>query len=380
MKRIALVAALVAVVGTLAPAPARAAGLEGMDWNALMRALRSAFSAWRLFPKPPPTATRPPTVTATSTRTATRTRTPVPTSTPTRTVDPEQEGQIAFGVAPGIPPAQKLASALIVFPFIRSTVEIGGTEDTRIMLVNMSRNEQELQCFYVRQSDCNEIGFYVTLTAEQPLSWLVSEGTSNPANFTNVPPFDGTGELKCAVISNRAELSAHNILQGRALVFDTAGETVGYGAIGFQKLSPGSFSGVIELDGFTYEQCPERLHFQTLATNAVSSDMVLIPCSQDLLLQTMTQTAVQLQIVNEFEQVFSSSFLFKCHTGTKALSSFSTLRYSLLGTDTAHVVIRGVSVPLLGLVIDRFDALGQRQTTVNEPFLEGGASATVVFP
>jgi hypothetical protein len=35
---------------------------------------------------------------------------------------------------------------------------------------------------------------------------------------------------------------------------------------------------------------------------------------------------------------------------------------------------------LLGIVIDRFDALGQRQTAVNEPFLEGGAPATIIFP
>ena len=43
--------------------------------------------------------------------------------------------------------------------------------------------------------------------------------------------------------------------------------------------------------------------------------------------------------------------------------------------------MRGVSSPLVGLVIDRF--LGQNNTlhtTANEPFLEGGRESTVIFP
>src|SRR4030095_16615733 len=112
------------------------------------------------------------------------------------------------------------------------------------------------------------------------------------------------------------------------------------------------------LDGFTYEECPERLHFQALATQGVSGDLILVPCSQDLLTQTPVETTVQLAIVNEFEQVFSASFRFKCHT-RMALSRIGPLQRGVLGTDTAHVIVRGVSVPLLGIMVDRFDALGQ---------------------
>jgi hypothetical protein len=40
-----------------------------------------------------------------------------------------------------------------------------------------------------------------------------------------------------------------------------------------------------------------------------------------------------------------------------------------------------VSTPLIGLVIDRFSGQGNTlHTTANEPFLEGGRSATVIFP
>lgn len=409
--------------------PRLAAGTEGfgglgaMDWSGLARALRSVFSSWRFVAVPPPTPThtapatpsrtsvpeatgtatrspsrtRTPTVTRTftrtptSTRTVTATRTHTRTRTPTRTRPPTftptatptfgyGSGQIAFGEAPGEPPAQKLASAMLIFPYVVAEVDGGGTQDTQIELVNLSTTDQTVQCFYVRQSDCVEVGFFVQLTPEQPLSWLASEGTRNVLTLTAVPPFHGVGELKCAVQPRLPMVSSHNALQGRAIAFDAAdGETVAYGAIGFRRLSPGDFTGVVDLDGVTYEECPERLHFQVLSRDSASSDLVLVPCAQDLLLQIPTTTAVQLAIVNEFEQVFSSSFTFSCHT-QRSFSRISTLSKTVLGTDTAHLVVRGVSSPLVGLVIDRFDALGKRHTTVNEPFLEGGTPSTVIFP
>ena len=349
-----------------------------------------ALESWRLSPFPPPTrspepvatATAPPPATATATvpPTATRTRPPtrIETPRPTFTATPEPRGQIAFGTAGGIPPAQRLASAVVVLPYVVSTSQ----EDTRIELFNMSDHPLRLDCFYVRQVGCFEVGFSVQLTQQQPLSWLASRGTSNPLTFTAVPPFDGVGELKCAVIPSRPELSFHNVLQGRALVFDRFdGETVGYGAIGFQRLTPGPFSGVVNLDGFTYEQCLERLHFQVLSrpSGGRTSTLILATCSEDLLTQVPTETVVQLQIVNEFEQVFSSSFRFSCHT-TQSFSRLSAISKFVLGTDTAHLVIRGVAEPVVGLVVDRFEALGGVHTNANDPFLEGGRSATIIFP
>jgi hypothetical protein len=293
-------------------------------------------------------------------------------------------GQIAFAVAEGLPPEQKLASAFVVFPYIVAN----STHDTRVELFNMTNRDIELQCFYVRKSDCLEVGFFVGLTAQQPLSWFADEGTDNPLTFTAVPPFNPAtsndfGELKCAVASDLPDLNTHNALQGRVIVFERAtGETVAYGAIGFQRLSPGAFSSVIDLDGFTYDACPDRLHFQVLTrqSGVPASEMIIAPCAQDLLTQTPTESTVQLAIVNEFEQVFSSSFRFRC-LSSLTFSSLNTLSLSTLGSETAHVVVRGVSTPLVGLVIDRF--LGQNgtlHTTSNEPFLEGARASTVIFP
>jgi hypothetical protein len=185
------------------------------------------------------------------------------------------------------------------------------------------------------------------------------------------------------VASDLPDLNTHNALQGRVIVFERAtGETVAYGAIGFQRLTPGAFSSVIDLDGFTYDACPDRLHFQVLTrqSGVPASEMIIAPCAQDLLTQTPTESTVQLAIVNEFEQVFSSSFRFRC-LSSLTFSSLNTLSLSTLGSETAHVVVRGVSTPLVGLVIDRF--LGQNgtlHTTSNEPFLEGARASTVIFP
>jgi hypothetical protein len=160
--------AVIAGVGLLAalvfaltpPAFAQATRSDGIDWTRVMRALGNALNAWRLSPFPrrtptpirtrtatvapvQPTATRtvptptstrvltatrtlpPPTRTRTATRTGTNTRTPSITRTPSLTPSPRptstpvpttsNSGLIAFGEAEGIPPAQKLASAFVVF-------------------------------------------------------------------------------------------------------------------------------------------------------------------------------------------------------------------------------------------------------------------------
>lgn len=387
-NRRTLCAALLAVFLTGAASPVVAQQSGDVDWAAVLRALGIALDSWRLSPFPRSTPTPVPTATNTSPP-ATATKTPTATHTPTRTTPPTNTpasnlGQLAFGEAPGIAPAQRLASALIVFPYVVSQ----GDQDTRIQLLNLSDRDIRVNCFYVRDAGepfgCLEIGFVVGLTPQQPLSWMASEGASNPLTFSAVPPFDGVGELKCAVMPDLPDLAAHNALQGRAVVFDSiAGDTVGYGAVGFRRLIPGGFGGAVSLDGFTYEECPERLHFQVLTRQSgqPSSSLVLTPCEEDLLTQTPTTTVVQMQIVNEFEQVFSSSIRFSCHSVT-SFSSIGTLSKSTLGTDTAHLVLRGVSSPLIGLVIDRFNGGPDNSlhTSANDPYLEGGSPALIVFP
>jgi len=333
-----------------------------------------------------PTPTRTPTITVTATlapsRTSTRTSTAtrIPTATPTATPNiSSATDPLGFDVD-GVPPAQKLPSALLIYPLIRATT----TQDTLVEIMNLTASPVSLQCFYVAAKTCNEVGFLVTLTPNQPIAWHAGTGSDGNGNRV-APPFSGDGELKCVVAAISPDLSSHNALQGRALVTDTAGPTLGYAAIAFRRLSPGSYTGSVPLDGVTYEQCPDRLHFQALASKtsnpAADSELVLVPCTQDLETQTPSSALVQLATINEFEQHFSGATSVLCFNRI-SFNSIAALRRSSVGTDTMHLFVRGTDVPVIGLVIDRFAIPSSAQISVstNEPYLEGGRSAGVNLP
>lgn len=328
------------------------------------------------------TATNPPTdtPTRTATRTPTSTRTATPTATPFPSAPISHTDPLGFEVV-GVPPAQKLPSALLIYPLVR----VSATQETRIELMNLTSSLLSVQCFYVQGGTCNEIGFFVGLTGNQPLSWLASTGFGGNGRRV-APPFTGDGELKCAVVPRTADLASHNALQGRALLSDSNpqsdpnDQTIGYTAIGFRRLSPGDFTGVISLDGVNYEMCPDRLHFQVLAqTSSSNSELILVPCSQDLELQTPSTASIQLAVINEFEQHLSGATNVKCFNRIN-FSSLAALRRSSVGSDTAHLMVRGIDVPVVGLVIDRFTVGSAPSTSSNEPNLEGGRPATVVLP
>jgi hypothetical protein len=281
------------------------------------------------------------------------------------------------------PPAQRLPSALLVFPYI----EASGDRDTRIELLNLSGDGQLLNCFFITTSNkaCNEIGFFVSLTPYQPLAWLASEGLSDTFSGSAAPPFFGTGELKCVVVAPRPELQFHNTMQGRVTVFGSSGDTVSYDAVGFQRLTDGDFTNVVSLDGVTYAQCPDKLHFQVLADQPTAvppalSDLILVPCSEDLLTQVPTSTTVQFLVTNEFEQSFSTSIGISCFDRRHLSDITAALTRATAASDTLHLYVRGTSVPLIGLVIDAVPFRGNVGTAGNEPSLQGGRSATVVFP
>lgn len=276
----------------------------------------------------------------------------------------------------GSPPAQKLPSALLVYPLI----QVSGDQDTRIEVVNLSGEVQVIQCFYV--SGCNEVGFMIYLTPYQPGAWLASTGSNDWQLGSAVPPFFGTGEMRCGVQPPHPELDFHNAIQGRATVFAAStGKSISYGAVGFQRLSPGDLTGTYSLDGRTYAQCPDKLHFDVLTDQPTSSsEMILVPCAQDLLTQVPTSLTVQFIIYNEFEQPFSTSMRVTCFDQRPLSEISNALTRAIAGTDTAHIVVRGVGGPLLGLVIDEVPFQSVTGTAGNEPSFDGGRSATVVFP
>lgn len=273
-------------------------------------------------------------------------------------------------------PPQKLPSALLAFPLLQSD----GNYDTRVELLNLSGFNIELQCFYIYEYSCLEVGFFLDLTPHQPVTWLTSSGAFVPFSNINIPPFFGQGELKCAVVASRPEIEFHNAIQGRATVFTQNGQTVSYGATAFKRLTEGPYTGIFNLNNSSYSACPNRLHFQVLTDETLPNDLVLVTCDEDLILQAPTDLNVQFIVINEFEQAFSASIGFECFD-RRPLSAISTFfTRPVLGTDTAHVIARGVGGGILGLAIDAVEFGGSVRTAGNEPSFEGSRSATVKFP
>jgi hypothetical protein len=276
-------------------------------------------------------------------------------------------------------PAQRLPSALLIYPLIDS--DGGFTRDTLIELVNLTSREVNLSCFYVEGQICFEIGFFVTLTPNQPISWLASKGLVSGFAHSAIPPFFGNGELKCLVQPATEDLTSHNAIQGRVIVHGSDGQTIGYGAIGFQRLVPGTFDGVAELDGSTYARCPDEQHFAFLAADTGSeTEIVLAPCTEDLENQIPFATVVQFLVINEFEQTLSASTTVTCQNRLSLRDVSSVFTRNTLGTETGHLIVRGVQTPVLSMLIDRFTSGINPSTAANEPAFRGGRAGSIVFP
>jgi hypothetical protein len=280
-------------------------------------------------------------------------------------------------------PPQRLPSAVLVYPLIR--VEGGGgTVDTRVEIVNLTSRPVDLKCIYVPAQTCSGLDFHIHLTANQPLSWLASRGLfSNMAN-TAVPPFGSSGELKCIVEPDQEGVDFHNAIQGRAAVFGADGQTVGYSAVGFLRLVDGPLDNTIPLDGAVYSQCPDQQHFlfvSSTGTPASESEIVIAPCSEDLENLVAPPTTVQFDVINEFEQHLSASTSVTCYARRTLRQISQSFTRATLGSETGHVIVRGVQTPVLAMLIDHFETpAGVPATAGNEPALNGGRSAEIRFP
>lgn len=286
------------------------------------------------------------------------------------------------GVAGAQAPPQRLPSAVLIYPLIQ--VEGGGaTVDTRVELVNLTSRPVSLKCLYVPAQSCSPLNFYVHLTPNQPLSWLASRGLFS-SSATAVPPFHSSGELKCIVRPDEPGLERHNAIQGRAAVFGADGQTIGYSAVGFLRLVDGDLNHVIPLDGATYSQCPDEQHFLFLASTgqaASESEIIIAPCSEDLENLIAPPTTVQFLVINEFEQQLSAATSVTCYARRTLRQINSAFTRATLGTDTGHVIVRGVQTPVLAMLVDRFlTPDGAPATAGNEPALRGGRAAEIRFP
>jgi len=303
----------------------------------------------------------------------------------------------------------------------------GGT-DTIIQLTNTSEFLTRVLCFYVNANghcsndsttictDANfrdvcpaggrclpgwqETDFHLTLTKRQPISWSVNQGLSqlplndtpgqgNPPQFNegNIPPAPENpfmGELICIQVDVATEVPTdRNDLKGEATIVTTADGGIDarkYTAVGIPSIE-GAQDGdpnTLNIGGpdAEYNACPNILtlnhffegaqvtsHGGTLV-GPVRSEITVVPCATDFLLQdqNLTTAVLQFLIYNEFEQRFSTSTRVTCfkeiflsdidtRPGEEG-DEFSIFSAGVQGTLTGHSTIR----PVVGPDVDGYDA------------------------
>jgi hypothetical protein len=259
-----------------------------------------------------------------------------------------------------------------------------------------------------------EADFTVNITALQPVAWLASQGavaceesprglpclplgasgfpSPNSNGGSRVPPVAEDpfiGELKCIAVDRNDVPVERNDLKGEAEIIRSPADAVdvlAYNAIGIPAIvgAHDQDESVLTLGGehAEYSSCPNVLimdHFFDGAEDPVSglqvtTDLTLVPCTEDFLLQQPVTTPVQFLVFNEFEQRFSTSRRVTCfdemrisRIDTTSSPDRSIFSAAVAGTLTGQTRIRGVANQDL--------TQGHALLGLAEEFRAGGGSA-----
>jgi hypothetical protein len=278
-----------------------------------------------------------------------------------------------------------------------------------------------------------EINFDIILTPDQPLAWSAERGLSSggspgqsladgkvpcPGGFLDTCPFADTnagtrvppvgespfvGELKCIEVDRITRLPAactgtacRNDLEGAATITKVEFgqiDTQKYNAVGLRTAALNNGDNVLviggEADDAEYQPCPSVLVFNHLFDFAIDpisglweahSELSLVPCTQDLLLQAVPHVTAQFLVYNEFEQRLSTSRPVDCLL-TTPISRIDTsqpdrsiFNAALQGTVAGQTRITGVNGGLIGSATLSFcapDMLGGCDSTA---FVDSGAA------
>ena len=307
-------------------------------------------------------------------------------------------------------PTSDTPAGLVVFPEIAA----GSGFDTVIQLSNTSNELINVRCYWVNanghctnapaqvcssDSECNggicapgwtETDFRFTLTRNQPIAWVVSEGlpgTEFPLDGleritqdgqfnadSSIPPAPETpftGELKCFEVDSADNPVARNDLKGEATIVDTTDSPLDvskYNGIGLRSTGFNDGNDTLCLGGQPTDECPEAEYegcpnvvivdhyfdgIEPVNGDGVSTDLFIVPCSQDFLNQTTFKTTVQFLVFNEFEQRLSTSIRIQCYeqitlsdidtrSGDTGDDIYSIFNVAVQGTLTGQSRLRAV--------------------------------------
>lgn len=242
-----------------------------------------------------------------------------------------------------------------------------------------------------------EINFDIFLTPQQPVAWSASEGLAGnqvpcPGGFLDKCPFADTnagtrippvgestfiGELKCIQVDRDSRLPApcqgtacRNDLEGAATLTKLEEgqiDTRKYDAVGLRATDINNGDNRLVIGGdpadAEYQPCAEVLVFNHLFDGAIdpisgiwaaNSELSLVPCTQDLLLQRIPQVTAQFLVFNEFEQRLSTSVQVNCllDRPISRIDTSQPLRSiwnaNVTGTVAGQTRITGVGGGLIG--------------------------------
>lgn len=249
-----------------------------------------------------------------------------------------------------------------------------------------------------------ETNFDIFFTQAQPIGWVASEGLAgddlpcratflnpNPCfgngsnSGTRIPPISEDpfiGELKCIQANSDNRLphpcqsaaECRNDLTGHAAITSNPtpgfGDVASYRATGLENVrSNADNSLIIGGDaGSTaeYEPCAEILVMDFVYDGAIdpisgsleaSTELTLVPCTQDFRGQTTPPTTAQFLVYNEFEQRLSTSRRVECLLDTPislidtSQPGNSIFSVNVGGTITGQARIRGIGSGLTGVAV-----------------------------
>ncbi len=330
-------------------------------------------------------------------------------------------GVFGFALSARAEVTSDTSGSVVVYPKVAYS---GEGRDTVIQLSNTSNNVVYAWCFYVdaRESFGRPLwrvtDFRVALTKQQPTHWVVSLGRqiNNGDNFSDpvedgagidpgaIPPVqDGfQGELKCVQTDASGTPFGGNSLKGEAVLVSDEGDVAKYNALAITAnpdlASDGDPNELLlnntQFNDGEYNSCADEILIDHFADGAATCDaddgscpirpyLTVVPCEQDFENVIPESVTVQFEVVNEFENVFSTSTTVDCWLSTRMAdidigngTCFETdeactadddcasgicekptsiFSYGVLGTDTAFTTM--VPVDLHGGVI----AIGEEQ-------------------
>ncbi|MGH7790343.1 MAG: hypothetical protein ACRERC_25970 [Candidatus Binatia bacterium] len=254
-------------------------------------------------------------------------------------------------------------ASIIVFP----KVVADASADTALQLVNLAASRASAFCSYIDgRGTWQSVGFTVALATDQPLAWTAAGGRSpsgvDDPNDIPPAPADFRGLMLCVQVDGAGSPLTGNQLSGEATLASlTDGDVASYSAIGLRGSGLNDGDDVLCIGGQTsdqciigaeYDPCPAAWEISHPADGAedgqlgtgssLHSRLVITPCTQNLASDTPEAVRLNLQVVNELEQSFSTTATVTCWSDQALADIDAIFTADLLGTAYARTTVRPV--------------------------------------